>query len=197
MTLKQIYKEVLNHFFTKLKKQAGFKVYKNSAFYTTNDITIMIEPALFRFNTTNQLSFWFDLYVFLSLEKHETDILSKDHLLRTAHLVLKERWSFIWAEPFMQYTIQENSSLEEIMSELDEKLENYLVPFCSRNDDFDKLIDFLEAYQRDQLTRKFNFNIAVGLAKINEKERSRYYFSHAEGDRNMLKSIAASYNVDL
>jgi hypothetical protein len=197
MILKQIYKEVLNHFFTRLKKQAGFKVYKNVAFYTSNNITIMIEPALFRFNTTEKLSFWFDIYVFLSLKNDETGILSKDHLLKTAHLVLKERWSFIWAEPLMQYTIQENSSSEAIINKLDEKLENYLVPFCKRIDDFDKLIDFLEAYQRDQSTSKFNFNIAVGLAKINEKERSRYYFSHAEGDKNILKSIAASYNVNL
>src|SRR5690606_35682227 len=113
-------------------------------------------------NTPEQLSFWFDLYAFLLLEKDETEDFSKDHLLNTAHLVLKERWSFIWAEPFMQYTIQENSLPDEIISKLDEKLENYLIPFCKRVDNFDNLIDFLEAWQREQSTAKFNFNIAVG-----------------------------------
>lgn len=197
--MKNIYKFILKNHVKFFKTQKGFIVNSNEVIYQSNNICIVLKPCLFRFNTPQQLSFWFDISVFLilSLKVSSKQKISFKNLVENNHLLFTKRWGFLSNQPYSQYTITNSTNDQEINKEIRNFSEIFFIPFCVSIKNFEDLIINLNEKQLKTNSKSFNFCIAIGLALLNEKERSKAYFVDSEGEKGIILQIAEQYGVKI
>ncbi len=175
------------------RNKAGFKIKGDKITYQKENILLLFEPCLSRFNTPAHISFWFNLSGYLVQDQQTAKVKADDRGL----ILFSERWSFLWGSIFFQYEYPVQSE-KEITDDILERCFKYLLPFCNNSGSLYALIEQLVYYQEMNNTRKFNFNIAVALTLSGQKNRSRDFFKDAEGDPELIKKIAKEqYGIDI
>ena len=173
----------------------GFAKHKSLHVKAINDFSVTIQLVKSPWNSKYAFQFWFEFVIYaIVLPKNIKP--SEENLLKTNTCIIKKKMGYVLDDENQFYEINPMINVDQFISNVNNHIQRF-INFCYQFNSLWDIIDFLEQENRRLGRNLHSFMIAITLAQLGYKEKSKKFFVESEGDITAIRNWAKYYDIEM
>lgn len=199
MDVKSKYNELVKNHVAPLLVDNGLTKSSSSYFFIKNELllrSLTLEKD--KFNYPGRYSFRIVIGIEGLINPLKRDTEADDSIVSANQIpVLAISISEIAGRKLIAYTIDDSTVIEEYASTIIDDIKKYALPILHNTDNIETLEKLLNDLKTQTGLDRYFFTMAIFLANLNMKDKSKEYFIKSSGSRDVIVNTAAFYGINL